>query len=62
MREWEITQGRPPIPIIALTAHARQEDAENSRVAGCTAHLTKPIKKATLLSALSEYAKHEVTR
>jgi CheY-like chemotaxis protein len=62
MREWEVTQGRPPIPIIALTAHARQEDAENSRVAGCTAHLTKPIKKATLLSALIEYAKHEVTR
>jgi CheY-like chemotaxis protein len=62
MREWETTQGRPPIPIIALTAHARQDDAENSRVAGCTAHLTKPIKKATLLSALTEYAKNEVTR
>jgi two-component system sensor histidine kinase/response regulator len=62
MREWEIAQGRPPIPIIALTAHARQGDAENSRVAGCTAHLTKPIKKATLLSALSEYTKHEVIR
>ena len=62
MREWETAQGQPPIPIIALTAHARQEDAENSRVAGCTAHLTKPIKKATLLSALLEYAKHEVTR
>ena len=62
MREWEATQGRPPTPIIALTAHARQEDAENSRVAGCTAHLTKPIKKATLLSALLEHAKHEVTQ
>jgi len=62
MREWETTQGRPPTPIIALTAHARQEDAENSRVAGCTAHLTKPIKKATLLSTLLEYVKHEVTR
>ena len=62
MREWEATQGRPPTPIIALTAHARQEDAENSRVAGCTAHLTKPIKKATLLSTLLEYVKHEVTR
>jgi two-component system, sensor histidine kinase and response regulator len=62
MREWETTQGRPPTPIIALTAHARQEDAENSRVAGCTAHLTKPIKKATLLSALLEHAKQEVLR
>ncbi|HET7057291.1 MAG TPA: response regulator [Nitrospiraceae bacterium] len=62
MREWETTQGRPPTPIIALTAHARHEDAENSRVAGCTTHLTKPIKKATLLSALMEHVKNEVTR
>ena len=62
MRAWETIQGLPPIPIIALTAHARQEDAENSRVAGCTAHLTKPIKKATLLSALREHVKQGVTR
>jgi two-component system, sensor histidine kinase and response regulator len=62
MREWESTQGRPPTPIIALTAHARHEDAENSRVAGCTTHLTKPIKKATLLSTLMEHVKNEVTR
>ncbi len=50
------------VPIIALTAHARHEDVENSRAAGCTAHLTKPIKKPTLLSALAEYVHHEVTQ
>jgi CheY-like chemotaxis protein len=62
IREWERTRGRPPVPIIALTAHARQEDVETSKAAGCTAHLTKPIKKTTLLSAVSEYARHEVPR
>jgi len=62
IREWERTRGCPPVPIIALTAHARQEDVETSKAAGCTAHLTKPIKKTTLLSAVSEYARHEVPR
>jgi len=62
IREWERTRGCPPLPIIALTAHARQEDVETSKAAGCTAHLTKPIKKTTLLSAVSEYARHEVPR
>jgi two-component system sensor histidine kinase/response regulator len=62
IREWERSRGCPSMPIIALTAHARQEDVENSRRAGCTAHLTKPITKPTLLSALAEHTKHEVTR
>lgn len=62
IRDSERSRGCPPVPIIALTAHARHEDVENSRAAGCTAHLTKPIKKPTLLSALSEYVHHEVTQ
>jgi PAS domain S-box-containing protein len=41
-----------PVPIIALTAHA---GTENSLEAGCTEHLTKPIRKATLLEAMSRY-------
>jgi len=38
-----------------LTAHAVKEDMERSLAAGCTAHLTKPIKKQVLLDALSEH-------
>ena len=56
IRQWEAEQARRPIPIIALTAHALKGDEEKSMAAGCTAYLTKPIKKATLLTALSEYA------
>jgi CheY-like chemotaxis protein len=62
IRDTERTRGCPPVPIIALTAHARREDVENSQAAGCTAHLTKPIKKPTLLSALAEYVHHEVAQ
>jgi two-component system sensor histidine kinase/response regulator len=55
IRTWEHAQGRPPTPIVALTAHAIKEDIEKSKAAGCTAHLTKPIKKATLLQAIEQY-------
>ena len=54
IRAWEAAQGRTAVPIVALTAHAIKEDTEKSLAAGCTAHLTKPIKKQTLLNAISE--------
>ncbi len=52
-----IRQSHPDVPIIALTAHAFQEDAERARAAGMNAHLTKPIDfeqlSGLLLSMLS---------
>ena len=56
IRQWEREQGRPPTPIAALTASALEEDVGNSLEAGCTAHLSKPIKKSRLLSAIRELA------
>jgi CheY-like chemotaxis protein len=44
-----------PIPIIALTAYALKEEMQKSLEAGCTAHLTKPIKKTVLLAAIGTY-------
>jgi len=52
IRKWEAEQGREPTPIIAVTAHALKEDQSKSRDAGCTAHLTKPIDKTRLLTAI----------
>ncbi|MBF0108980.1 MAG: CHASE domain-containing protein [Magnetococcales bacterium] len=56
IRQWEREQQRPPIVIIALTAHAFAENERQSLDAGCTAHLTKPITKPRLLEAISRYA------
>jgi signal transduction histidine kinase/CheY-like chemotaxis protein len=41
-------------PIFLLTAHAMREARDRSFAAGCTDHLTKPIKKATLLDAINK--------
>lgn len=53
IREWEIDQGLAPIPIIALTASALDEDVQRARDAGCNLHVSKPIKKKTLLNAIA---------
>jgi len=55
IRQWEAREGKPATPIIALTAFALKEDEQKSIAAGCDAHLTKPIKKKTLLEALSAW-------
>jgi CheY-like chemotaxis protein len=41
-------------PIIALTAHALQDEVDRSFEAGCSFHLTKPISRATLLTLAAE--------
>ncbi|GAB6039535.1 PAS domain-containing hybrid sensor histidine kinase/response regulator [Endothiovibrio diazotrophicus] len=56
IRVWEHEQGRRPLPIIALTAHAMKEDRARSKAAGCTEHLSKPIRKADFLRAVNRYA------
>ena len=55
IRKWEREHGREETPIIALTAHAMKEDVQKSLDAGCTDHLTKPIKRATLMEAVKKY-------
>ncbi len=56
IREMERQRGRLPVMILALSANARPEDVRTSLEAGCNAHLSKPISKERLLSAIEEYA------
>lgn len=52
IRAWEQEHHLFPIQVIALTAQALKEDGVKIFDAGCDAHLTKPIKKHTLLEVL----------
>jgi CheY-like chemotaxis protein len=53
IRVWEQAHGLHPVPIVALTASALDEDVQRAREAGCNLHVSKPIKKKTLLAAIS---------
>jgi len=57
IRKWEAISGHEPTPVVALTAYALKEEAEKSYRAGCTLHLTKPIKKDTLLKTILKISK-----
>ena len=55
IRAWEAQTARAPTPIISLTAHAIKEEVDKCLEAGCDTHLSKPVKKATLLETIQTY-------
>ena len=52
IREWERANNARAVPIVALTASALDEDVQRAREAGCNLHVSKPIKKKTLIAAI----------
>lgn len=47
--------GRARVPIIALTAHATDEDSGRILASGIDHHLTKPLRRSALLETLRTY-------
>lgn len=58
IRSWEQDHNLPSTPIIALTALALREEGARILDAGCNTHVTKPVKKSTLLEVLQAYKEH----
>jgi signal transduction histidine kinase/CheY-like chemotaxis protein len=54
IRGWERDHGRRRTPVVALTASALEDAADRTTAAGCDAHVTKPVKKSTLLKAIRD--------
>jgi two-component system, cell cycle response regulator DivK len=44
--------GTAAIPVIALTAMAMREDQEKTKIAGCDAYITKPLRYQELYAAI----------
>jgi signal transduction histidine kinase len=59
IRRFEQETGARPTPVLALTAHAFADMTAKSLGAGFTGHLTKPIRKAMLLEALTSVTRTE---
>src|SRR5690606_25347980 len=57
IRRLEQEQGLPAVQIVALTALALKEESARIFEAGCNAHMTKPLKRTTLLELLAAYEK-----
>ncbi|HRI37596.1 MAG TPA: response regulator [Nitrospira sp.] len=61
IRTWERDHDLPSTPIIALTALALREEGIRILEAGCNTHVTKPVKKSTLLEILHVYKEHTIS-
>jgi CheY-like chemotaxis protein len=59
LREWEAHTGRAPLPIIALTAGAFDDDRASSLKAGMNDYLSKPFKLDQLADTLSTWLTKE---
>lgn len=55
IRAMERRDGRTPLPILVLTAHALDEFRVRCDAAGCTDFLTKPVRKSAVLEAVARY-------
>jgi CheY-like chemotaxis protein len=56
IRAWEKAQGKAPVRIVALTAHALSGASAQSIEAGCDGHLSKPVEREELLAAVAKFA------
>jgi signal transduction histidine kinase/DNA-binding response OmpR family regulator len=61
IRSWEREHDVPSTPIIALTALALKEEGMRILEAGCNTHLTKPVKKSTLLEVLRAHKEYVIS-
>ncbi|WP_246069516.1 response regulator [Marinobacter piscensis] len=56
LRAWEEAHQRPRVPVVALTASAREEDEEHCRLAGMDSFVAKPVNIEMLGAVLEQYA------
>ncbi|MBF9029392.1 response regulator [Rhodobacterales bacterium HKCCE3408] len=56
IRAHEAETGLPPVPMVAMTAHASDEEQDRIRAAGIGHYLSKPLRKDAVVSAVRSFA------
>ncbi|NDV26942.1 response regulator [Desulfovibrio sp. JC010] len=59
IRDFEMKNDRAKTPIVAVTAHALPENEDRAYEVGCDFFLTKPVRKADLISTVQKYGNGE---
>src|SRR5690606_38532483 len=57
IRALDHQRGRPPVPIVALTAHVLREHRERSFEAGMNDHVSKPVELTTLAAVIVRFTR-----
>ena len=60
IRDWEARTNRARLPIIALTASALDEAVRHTKEVGFDMHVSKPVKRGTLLNAIAKSCPSDV--
>jgi len=60
IRGFEKENSRKKTPIVAVTAHALPENEDKAYEVGCDFFLTKPVRKADLISTVQKYGAGEI--
>jgi CheY-like chemotaxis protein len=61
IRRRESEEGRPPVPIVAMTANAMEGDREGALGAGMDDYVSKPVTSEALEAVLKRWLPEEVT-
>ena len=57
IRQWENENNLPVTPVVALTAYSLPEEIKQCTDAGCSDHISKPIRKKNLLAVIEGFTK-----
>jgi two-component system, cell cycle response regulator DivK len=55
-------EGTRMVPVVALTAQARKEDAEEAARAGCDGFIVKPVSTRPFLAQIARHLQHASSR
>lgn len=57
LRAWELNRGRIPVPAVAVSAFARDEDVQRAHAHGFDVHVPKPVDASQLISLIAAWTR-----